>query len=150
MPDSTSVHELKRLADRCLHIVRFLYADLESDSLPMLVDVIERTLEKRDLRGMRAVYRDMCMAAGSVSMARRAVLEQQLQEKWGEGLSNGKKRKDPTGALAIARRGIQSQSDYDIVVRRTNKIERDPGSLDEFELLGLALLTFRNANSTRG
>jgi hypothetical protein len=144
MASTPPLDELAVLAARCLHIVRSIFVGQSSDVLPMYEDMIQTTLATRNMRGMRAVHREMCvMAASTLSTAKRATLDQELQENWGQGLSNGKKRRDPTGARDVVARGINSQAEYELVARRAIKIERDPGGADEFELLGRAMMTFR-------
>jgi len=106
-------------------------------------EVIHQAFERRDLRGLRMVARDVAEWATDLSPEQQQQLDALLVSRFGRGLKD--QRKDVEREIArILRRGqIETEGEYRLLMARVDEIYADESKAEELEQINRLLLAFR-------
>jgi hypothetical protein len=147
-----SPDELKRMADWCRIVIRFKTADRPGRSpAEAAIDseyekVLDATLARSDLRGLKMLRRDLTEWARGLPHRYVAELDALLRAQFGEGLTEEAKaqRKE---VQDIVRRGyIETNDEYRLLVSYMDEIYSDPSRQEEAKAIN-ALLAARDLTS---
>lgn len=137
--------ELLQLRDWCTAIVRFMASVSDSALLfGEMEEAIERAFERRDLRGLRMVARDLAEWAGDLSPERQEQLDEQLLAQLGRGLRNA--RQDAQNEISrILRRGqIDTADECRLLMSRADEIYADDSKRAELERINALLVAYES------
>jgi hypothetical protein len=142
-PSETQLQELEHKKDWCLAIEESKMArEGPSPWTDWSIHIIKRTYLDRDLRGMRQIARDLNEEARYLPKKDLDRLNAVLKEKFGEDLSENRK-KDLVKIDRIRKRGrIRSENEFRLVKERTEEIWQDDDKEEENEALNKLLTEF--------
>ena len=105
-------------------------------------EAIERAFERRDLRGLRMVARDLAEWASDLSPEQQEQLDEQLRAQLGRGLRDV--RQDTQKEIArILRRGqIDTADECRLLIARADEIYADKSKAGELEQINRLLVAF--------
>jgi hypothetical protein len=135
--------ELLQLRDWCTAIVRYI-ASLSAPE-PLFVgmeEAIDRAFERRDLRGLRMVARDLAEWASDLSPEHQEQLDGQLLAQLGRGLRDA--RQDAQNEVSrILRRGqIDTADECRLLMSRADEIYADDSKRAELERINALLAAY--------
>ena len=104
---------------------------------------VDRSVERRDLRGLRMMSKDLTEWARSLSVRDQEKLDQLLRARFGHGLSEA--AEDARGEInRILRRGqIDTQDEYRLLMSRAEEIYADDSKAGELEQINRLLAAFQ-------
>lgn len=140
----SSIEEMSQLRDWSVAIARFIGSIPEAASLSrQMEEVIHQAFERRDLRGLRMVARDVAEWATDLSPEQQQQLDALLVSRFGRGLKD--QRKDVEREIArILRRGqIETEGEYRLLMARVDEIYADESKAEELEQINRLVLAFR-------
>lgn len=122
------MNDLQYLYDRSFTIISFLLQkNPNAYSLVEMKNIVIKTFESKNLKGMNHISRDLNAWAKVLTYDEKIELENILFEKFGEGLS-GDKIVMETIRNILKRNSIKSKTEYRIISEYLNDIDKD----DEF------------------
>jgi hypothetical protein len=136
------MNDISSLAEWCEFVQRFKFSRPGfEDALEMSLDGIKRAKERRDLRGLRIVYRDLLESARGLRPEQQVELDRQLLERFGHGLQKGHRDLEKV-ALRILKRGTVNNADeYRALESWLDVIQNDPSQREHAKRIGLLLRT---------
>lgn len=141
---SNDMNDIKSLAEWCEFVQRYKFSRPGfEDVLEMSLDGIRRAKERRDLKGLRIVYRDLLESVRGLRPEQQAELDRQLLERFGHGLQKGH-RDIEKEALRVLKRGTVNNADeYRVLEAWLNVIFEDPSKVDEANCINNLLITVK-------
>lgn len=141
---SSHTEEPAQLRDWCTAIVRFMASVSAPAPLFREMEAIERAFERRDLRGLRMVARDLAEWASDLSPEHQEQLDGQLLAQLGRGLRGA--RQDAQNEVSrILRRGqIDTADECRLLMSRADEIYADDSKRAELERINALLAAYES------
>lgn len=130
--------ELNCLREWCATILKFLPQEEAA-----IMEIVEQTYSKADLRGMRLIARDLnALDRDEWTSAQREELNRLLKDRFGKNLADVRSR-DLTRIDRIRKRGIRTENEFRLVHERAEEIWDDDTKRNELEALNRLLADYQ-------
>ena len=143
---------LETLAEWSRTIAEYLTANAAPDSAAAHMDlgeVIARTRQKRDLRGMRTIAKDLAEWARFLPPALANQLDGQLRTKFGKGLREARQADLKRVQKILSKGKIENDDEYRLLASRADEIHADASRRGELEQINVLLAARDNPRGAR-
>ena len=142
--------ELQELRDWCIAMIQFMGQSDPSDLFVKFEKIIDETFQDRDLRGLRAVKRDMREWAAGLSPDRHQKLDKLLRERFGRGLVEESKEFHKEVKRILKRGKIKTPDEYRLLTSYMDQIYADDSKRAEAAKVDQLLATFKPSGPESG
>lgn len=115
-----------------------------SDLLRDTENVINAAFDRRDLRGLRMMWRDVRKWTKALSAARRMQLEELLQSAFGVGLVNSAHKDKQTVSQTLKRGRIDGDEEHRILTNRAEEIYAEVSKRSELKQINSLLAEYES------
>lgn len=142
-PANNEKHEkLVRARDWCLYVLRFLNKVSPAEIFSQMMDVVEETFNKKDLRGLQMLERDIAENARALPNQAKKELDELLVAEIGWGLSALSNKEHQKVAKVLRRGAIESDEEYRILSDRADAIFDDTTKATELREINALLASY--------
>lgn len=142
---SSSAEELAQLRDWSVAIVRFIAGVSEPAPLfNQMEEAISQAFERRDLRGLRMVSRDVAEWATDLSPQHQQQLDELLTSELGRGLTDERKDTQKEIVRILKRGQIDNEDECRLLMARADEIYADGARRTELEEINKLLAVFES------
>lgn len=142
---SSHTEEPLQLRDWCTAIVRFMAS--VSEPAPLfreMEEAIERAFERRDLRGLRMIARDVAEWASDLSPEHQEQLDEQLLAQLGRGLRDARQDTQKEVSRILRRGQIDTADECRLLMSRADEIYGDDSKRAELERINALLVAYES------
>lgn len=134
--------EARRLRDWCVAIVKFMGEASPSELLGQTESAINYAFERRDLRGLRVVSKDIAQWVQGMTSKDQERLDDVLRTQFGRGLLENTCEVRKEIARVLTRGSIANEAEYRLLADRVDDIYADKSSRRELEKINAVLAAY--------
>ena len=133
--------EIDELADWCELVTHFIFGDCDPEMLDLAQSGTRKARERRDLRGLRMVYRDLNESIRDLSGQPKADLDAILIARFGHGIERGKQMLERQARKILQSGKIRKADEYRILESWLETLLSDPSKTAEIERINALLMS---------